>query len=157
MNVPHRRRLTALVLVALAAGCLSATPEPGAAFIGFYEATESVDTVQPGFMGHRADMVPLSLLRGNFADVVVNDGVCLLPADAVGNTLSLHQSHCVRPVEQGAHVDLSILSGQATLSGRNLTLTATGTFDLIPPADAGAGGPQPASGTFALTITGTRQ
>jgi len=75
----------------------------------------------------------------------------------VGNNLSLHQTHCVRPGEQGGHVDLSLLSGQAMLAGRNLTITAMGTFDYVPGADAGTGSPMPASGTFNLTITGTRQ
>lgn len=147
------------LLAPLTASCASPVDEPGAAFLGQYYATEEVTIVgsaDPMPTLTLRDRTPVTILQGSIANVVINDGQCLIPADVIAaNRLMVRpNTGCERRVEGGMRVVLTILSGGAELTGRNLVLTARGSFEIVG-SDGGVVGIQ--RGTFMLTASGARE
>ena len=155
-------------VLANAVTCASPQVEAGSQFIGVYDATEEIVITSRPMTGMGGAMtntirntMPITIRHGVFSDLVINDGQCLISADAMGaDHLTFHpDAHCTRPgMGPGGPslVLLTIMSGTGAITpssdsrGRNLTITASGPFTFITDGGMAMGG------DFMLTISGGR-
>ena len=156
---PHA--VSALLAALGVPACSSPTVDPGDAFVGQYYTTEEVTILTDDRMPVLSirNRAPVTILHGTNAHVVINDTQCLIPADATSDTRLVIRPNtfCERVGGEvaGLRVNLTFLEGTATLTGRNLTINARGSFESVAP-DGGA--PPPITrGSFTHIDSGARE
>ena len=119
-------------VLALGGGCSGVATEPAGDIIGLYDATESVTiTLTNGMsLGTVMTRLPLTIVHGDYSAAVVNDGMCVIPADAVNTSdLLLHSNTtCDRVLTGGGAVTLIFTAGTANVTARELQIMARGSF-----------------------------